>query len=225
MNTSSSVSEFEAQTGALAERARALATSDRRALLGVTGPPGVGKSTFTRALVERLGETARLVGMDGFHLPRAYLDSLGRLTRMGAIDTFDAAGFLALVRRLREPRGEIVYAPEFRRDREESISGAVAIEPSVRLVVVEGNYLLAEQQPWCELAPLFDAVWYCECDEATRIARLIARHCTSGKSEEEARRWALGSDQRNAELVLTTKARADLVVSMDDGPAAQSVSG
>jgi pantothenate kinase len=216
VSTSPSRSPFESQASALAERARELQAPGRRALLGVTGPPGAGKSTFARALVEHLGESARLVGMDGFHLPREQLDCLGRLSRMGAIDTFDAAGFLALVSRLREPDGEVVYAPEFRRDREESISGAVAIEPSVRLVVVEGNYLLAEQEPWCHLARHFDAVWYCECDEEARVARLIARHSASGKSEEEARRWALGSDQRNAELVLTTRSRADLVIRLDD---------
>lgn len=199
----------------LAERARSLAAQDRRTLLGVTGAPGAGKSTLAQAIVEHVGDAARLVGMDGFHLAQARLAELGRLSRKGAIDTFDAAGFVSLLRRLRNPGSEIIYAPEFRRELEESVAGAVAIESSIRLVVVEGNYLLVEDEPWCALRPLFDEIWYCERDEETRVSSLIARHRAYGKSEEEARTWALGTDQRNADLIVATRARADRVVTLD----------
>ena len=127
----------------------------------------------------------------------------------------DAAGFLALVRRLRSSRGEIIYAPGFSRDLEESIAGALPIEPNVQLVVVEGNYLLVPEEPWSELRDLFDEVWYCERDEQARVANLIARHRVYGKSEDEARRWALGPDQRNAELIARTRSRADLIARLD----------
>jgi pantothenate kinase len=199
----------------LLDRARALAASDGRALLGVTGAPGAGKSTLAQALVDDVGAAAGLVGMDGFHLSQSRLAEAGRLRRKGAIDTFDAAGFVALVRRLRECAQETVYAPEFRRDIEESIAGAVAIEPSVRLVVVEGNYLLVTDEPWTQLRALFDEAWYCERDEQARLASLIARHQAYGKSEEEARFWALGSDQHNAAVIRRTRTRADLIAGLD----------
>jgi pantothenate kinase len=199
----------------LLERARALAASDARVLLGVTGAPGAGKSTLAQAIVDDVGATASLVGMDGFHLAQARLAALGRLERKGAMDTFDGDGFVALVRRLRECPEQVVHAPEFRREIEESIAGAVAIEPRARLVVVEGNYLLASEDPWVELRALFDAVWYCERDEHERLAGLIARHRAYGKSEEEARRWAMGSDERNAAMIRTTRGRADLVARLD----------
>lgn len=195
----------------LIRRAGTLDSRDGRALLGVTGAPGAGKSTLGQAIVDQIGKSARLVGMDGFHLSQARLAQLGRLGRKGAIDTFDASGFVALVRRLRTPDDEIVYAPEFRREIEEPIAGALAIEPEVQLVVVEGNYLLVDRKPWSDLRPLFDEVWYCERDEDDRLLQLIARHRRYGKSEEEARHWALGPDQRNAELIASTRARADVV--------------
>jgi len=199
----------------LCARASTLARQEGRRLLGIAGPPGAGKSTLAEAIVAYTGETARLVGMDGFHLAQARLAELGRLDRKGAIDTFDADGFLVLLQRLRTAGSGTIYAPEFRRELEESIAGARAIEPEVRLVVVEGNYLLVSNPPWGQLRELLDEVWYCERDEAARISDLIARHQLYGKSEDEARRWVLGPDQDNAVLIATTRSRADCIVRLD----------
>lgn len=199
----------------VASRAVELAGSDERVLFGITGPPAAGKSTLARALVDHVGEAARLVGMDGFHLAQARLAELGRLSRKGAPDTFDAVGFVSLVRRLANPGKEIVYAPEFRRDSDESVAGAVAIEPHVRLVVIEGNYLLVPDKPWGELGELFHEIWYCERNEDDRRTNLIERHRTYGRSDREARDWALGPDERNAALVRTTRSRADHIVIID----------
>src|SRR5918912_3000527 len=110
----------------LIARARELAARGRR-VLGITGPPGAGKSSLAARVVAALGpDVARLVGMDGFHLAQAELERLGRADRKGAPDTFDAAGYVALLRRLRHAGPDVVYAPEFRREIEEPINAAVA---------------------------------------------------------------------------------------------------
>src|SRR5688500_18733989 len=121
-------------TATLFERARALAESGARRILGIAGPPGGGKSTVARAVVAELGELARLVPMDGFHLAQPELVRLGRRDRMGAPDTFDAAGYAALLTRLRGNEA-VVYAPEFRREIEEPIAGAIAVPRTTALVV------------------------------------------------------------------------------------------
>jgi pantothenate kinase len=202
-------------TETLVERARTLVVPGERRLLGITGAPAAGKSTLAGSLTAALAPDAVLVPMDGFHLAATQLRRLGRLDRKGAPDTFDAAGYLALLRRLCDRTEDVVYAPEFRREIEEPIAGAIAIEPSVRLIVIEGNYLLAPTPPWDELRDLFDEVWYCERDERKRVAYLIQRHHEYGKSPEEARHWALGSDQRNAEFIATTRSRADIIAWLD----------
>jgi pantothenate kinase len=191
----------------LVARARELAGSGGRRILGIAGKPGGGKSTVARAVVAQLGERARLVPMDGFHLAQSELVRLGRRDRMGAPDTFDAAGYAALLRRLRgdEP---VVYAPEFRREIEEPIAGAIAVPREVPLVVTEGNYLLL----WPEVRPLMDECWYVDTDEELRVQRLIQRHIQFGKTPDYARAWVLRSDERNAELVARTAGRADALV-------------
>ncbi len=201
----------------LLARARSLPRDGRRAVLGITGSPGAGKTTLAEYLVRELNGAGdpwvAHVPMDGFHLADVELDRLGRRDRKGAPDTFDAAGYAALLRRLREETdGGIVYAPGFERVLEQPIAGAVPVEPSARLVVTEGNYLLLDTGAWARVRPQLDEVWFCEAGEPERIRRLIARHEEFGKPHDRAVAWVLGSDQRNAELVAATRDRADLVV-------------
>ncbi|AKJ08948.1 fructose transporter [Streptomyces incarnatus] len=200
----------------LLDRARGLVRDGRRAALGIAGSPGAGKTTLAEHLVRALNTDgppwAAHVPMDGFHLADAELDRLGRRARKGAPDTFDAAGYAALLRRLREDTDDVVYAPGFERVLEQPIAGAIPVPPAVRLVVTEGNYLLLAEGSWARVRPCLDAVWFCEMDEQERIRRLVARHEQFGKDHETAVAWVLGTDQRNADLVATTRERADLVV-------------
>ena len=194
--------------GTLVERARTLIVPGERRLLGITGAPAAGKSTLTGSLVAALAPEAVLVPMDGFHLAATQLRRLGRLDRKGAPDTFDAAGYLALLHRLRDRAEDVVYAPEFRREIEEPIAGAIAVPREVPLAITEGNYLLY----WNDVHELLDEVWFVDLDEPTRLARLIERHMAYGRTRAEAEQRTYGSDQRNAELIMATRMNADLIV-------------
>ncbi|WP_437076658.1 nucleoside/nucleotide kinase family protein [Streptomyces sp. enrichment culture] len=209
----------------LLRRARALPRGGRRAILGIAGSPGAGKSTLAQRLVGELNGSGEPwvahVPMDGFHLADAELERLGRRDRKGAPDTFDAAGYAALLRRLREAdendeAGEVVYAPCFERELEQPLAGAVPVPPAARLVITEGNYLLLGTGAWARVRPLLDEVWFCAADEERRVGRLIARHERFGKSHEEAVAWVERSDERNAELVEATRDRADVVVPVEE---------
>jgi pantothenate kinase len=147
----------EAQT--LVARAREFVRRERRTILGIAGPPGGGKSTLAQTVVAAVGSAAVLVPMDGFHFAQAELVRLGRRDRMGAPDTFDALGYIALLRRLRDRSEEVVYAPEFRREIEEPIAGAISVPRAASLVVTEGNYLLVPEEPWAGVRPLLDECW------------------------------------------------------------------
>lgn len=195
----------------LRQRAEALAANGKRVLLGIVGSPASGKTTLARGLADALGERAAVVGMDGFHLAQRELRRLDRTDRKGAPDTFDAHGYVHLLRRLKDGK-ETVYAPEFRREIEEPIAGAVPVPPEVSLVITEGNYLLLDSDPWRAVRGLLDEAWFLAPDEHDRIERLVTRHRRYGRSLVEARKRALGTDQRNADLIAGTIDRADRVL-------------
>jgi pantothenate kinase len=192
-------------------RIEALLATGQRRLLGLVGPPGSGKSTLAQALVDALPGRTIVVPMDGFHLANAELARLGRAQRKGAPDTFDSAGYVALLRRLRtQSAGETVYAPEFRREIEEPIAGAIAVPADVALVITEGNYLLLDEGPWRAVREQLDEVWFVESDDAERREWLVQRHMRFGRSPQAARDWVMHTDEPNAQLISASRHRADL---------------
>ncbi|MEU8225618.1 nucleoside/nucleotide kinase family protein [Kribbella sp. NPDC048915] len=197
------------------DRAVALATREWRQLLGITGAPAAGKSTYAEQLTEKLfaeGHRVALVPMDGFHLAQSVLEELGLTDVKGAPHTFDGYGYVTLLRRLKHSPDEPVWAPRFDRRIEDSIAASIGIAPDVTLVITEGNYLLLDEPPWSEVRRLLDECWYVEVPEELRHARLEARHRAFGRSAAEAHDRTYGSDERNAQLIAATAKAADAVL-------------
>ncbi|MCY7417781.1 MAG: nucleoside/nucleotide kinase family protein [Chloroflexi bacterium] len=198
------------------ERAGALVPPNRRAVLGIVGTPGSGKSTVADRIVADLGSPfALVVPMDGFHLSNHVLEDLGLRHRKGAIETFDGHGYVDLLRRLREPSDAPVLAPEFDRGLDESIAARIMVTPATRLVITEGNYLLDNREPWSGVRPLLDAIWYVDLDDDVRRARLRARHESFGMSPAAAERWVMEVDEPNAVRIAAARSRANLVIEVD----------
>lgn len=182
-----------------------------RRLIGIVGPPGVGKSTLAaRMVAESPVGTAAVLPMDGFHLPQARLVELGRRDRMGAPDTFDIPGFAAVLAAIRRDDGPVA-APDFDRSIEEPVAGAITIGRGIRTVYVEGNYLLL----WPEVAALLDESWYLTLDDGIRRRRLVARHVASGKTPDAAADWVRDVDESNAHVIAASAGRATRTLSVD----------
>ena len=194
----------------LVERAQNLARGRTRTLLGITGTPGAGKSTLCAALRSVLGQSAVLVGMDGFHLANSELERLGRRERKGAPDTFDVDGYVALLKRLRNRHENVIYAPEFDRAHEESIGSAIPVFPETPLVITEGNYLLLDDGGWGEVSACLHEVWYLDVEPQLRVQRLVARRQSFGEPAGRALSWVRGVDETNAGVVSPSRHRADL---------------
>jgi pantothenate kinase len=147
--------------------------------------------------------------MDAFHLGHRVLVRRGQTQIKGAPETFDAVGFLHLLRRIRTETGT-VYAPEFDRDIEDSLAHVIEIGPGVGLVVTEGNYLLLDAEPWDGVRALLDEAWFVHLDDAERQRRMIARHRRHGHHQTDAEARTFGSDERNARLVNAAPNHPDL---------------
>jgi pantothenate kinase len=199
--------------------ARGRTAGGARVMIGITGVPGAGKTTLAEklvaALAARLGADAVVhVPMDGYHLADVELERIGRRDAKGAPDTFDALGYVALLRRLAQNADDIVYAPGFDREIEQPIAGSIPVSRATRVIVTEGNYLLLDGD-WSSVRDVLDEVWFVRPAESVRRERLLARHVRFGKSPEFAAQWIEQTDEPNARLVQTTMDHADLVVEVD----------
>ena len=195
------------------------AAGAQRFVVAIAGPPGSGKSTLAQRLNVVLPEDASaVVPMDGFHFDDVVLDSRGLRPRKGAPETFDYAGFAALLKRIRAGEPEIAI-PVFDRSMELSRAGASIIGPGVKFVLVEGNYLLLDEEPWSALSGLFDFSIFVDVPRGELERRLLERWRGHGKSDEDARAWIASNDLPNIERVLARRRQADLVV----GPSEQLI--
>jgi fructokinase len=189
--------------------------SSQRQLIAIAGPPASGKSTLAQALVARLNAErpqAALLPMDGFHLDNGLLEARGLLARKGAAETFDLAGFRALlVRTKQEPS---LFLPTFDRSRELAIAASAEIKPSEKLVIVEGNYLLFDLPGWRDLAPLWDFSLFIEASLPRLRERLLARWRAQGLSEAAALAKCDENDLPNAEQVLSRVHKAKGLVDL-----------
>ncbi|MCV7054287.1 nucleoside/nucleotide kinase family protein [Mycolicibacterium gilvum] len=201
----------------LAAEAVALGDGPHRAVLGIAGSPGAGKSTLVELLAARIRQMrgpgwVAHVPMDGFHLADAQLRRLGLLDRKGAPETFDAAGYAHALNRIRTDVDSDVYVPGFDRDLEQPLAAALVVPASARLVLTEGNYLLLDQPAWRRVRRTLDQTWFVSADDSLRVERLIARHVEFGKTAAAARAWVGTVDEANAALVTSTAAAADRIV-------------
>ena len=195
---------------ALVNRILALSKGGGRRLVAIAGAPASGKSMLAANLTEAVngaGRAARTIPMDGFHLDNRLLDISGHRARKGAPETFDAEGFIALVHRLKDG-GDVVY-PLFDRERDIAIAGAAAIDADCDIAIIEGNYLLLDQDPWRALSPLWDFSIWLETPETVLRECCIQRWLDHGHTPQDARARAEGNDLVNAKRITKARLSAD----------------
>ncbi|MDA9991146.1 hypothetical protein N9E48_10120 [Paracoccaceae bacterium] len=190
----------------------------RQYVVAIAGPPASGKSTLSKALSNHLNGINDLrsvvVPMDGFHLDNDRLDDLSLRHRKGAPETFDFNGFATLLRRLGRS-SQAIYYPTFDRVLDKAIAGKGVVYPEDQVILVEGNYLLLDVQPWSQLKALFDHSIFINIPIDVLRSRLIQRWLDLDHTPEEAKARALSNDIPNAALVCDGSIKADQLMSLD----------
>jgi len=188
----------------------------RRYVLGIAGVPGSGKSTLANALAERINAAVgagfvAVVPMDGFHRPNEVLEAMSLRERKGSPDSFDALAFVDAVRRVAEQRADDdpIHLPGYDRDAHQPVPDAIEVQPSAGLIIVEGNYLLLDDEPWRQLGRWLNAVWYVDVDRDTALERVRARHESTGWPPNQADHKVQTNDRPNAERIAAAADRAD----------------
>lgn len=185
-----------------------------RMVVAVAGAPGSGKSTLADRLASHLNERepdgAAVLPMDGFHFDDAVLVARGLLSRKGSPETFDVAGLRHMLGRLRDNEEEEVAVPVFDRSREIARAAARLIPRAVRILIVEGNYLLLDRTPWSSLRPAFDLTVMIEVPDQVLRQRLSARWHGYGLSPEEIEAKLDQNDLPNGRLVYAASVAADV---------------
>lgn len=190
-----------------------------RIAIGLTGGPGTGKSTLAAELVAMLNAvrpgSAALVPMDGFHMKHAKLEAMGQTDYKGAPHTFEGADFVNFLHHLKGA-ATAVSGPGYSRKIEDTVDNAFTIQPEVRVLVVEGNYLLLTDGPWAGVKPLLDYAIFIDVPRELVKARLLRRHGEEGLFTEERNRAHIErNDLPNYDLVSLSQDRADVVITMD----------
>ncbi len=193
----------------LTHKIRATPFTGRRRLVAIAGPPASGKSTLAEGLSEANADFCT-VPMDGFHLDNALLIQADTLPRKGAPFTFDAAGFVHLMRRLKT-EDEVIF-PRFDRSRDASINAAGRCDGDIETVIVEGNYLLLDQPVWSDLSDLWDLSVQLRVPLPVLQDRLTQRWRDHGFTLEAALAKAQSNDLINAAFVLDHSRPADISI-------------
>ena len=205
----------------LCSKLRELATHGRQ-LIAIVGPPGAGKSTLSHSICEKLNESspgdAAILPMDGFHFDDGILRERGVLNRKGAPFTFDVGGMKSILQRLKSNQEEEVAVPVFDRSIEISRGSARIISKSTPIILVEGNYLLLEEEPWSNLGEFFDYTVMIETPLREIEDRMIERWLKHGFSAEDAATRIQENDLSNVNIVTEHSRKADFILTQATTP-------
>jgi hypothetical protein len=184
-------------------------------VVGISGAPATGKSTFSELLVSELallGLKAQLCPMDGFHYPNAVLEQKGLMSVKGSIETFDVSSLIGLLSKALTPSTEAFFWPRYCRELHDPVAKGFLIEPNTQIILLEGNYIYSDDGDWSSVSNLINLKIFLTASDVVLRERLIARHLAGGKSQQEAHDKTERVDLVNALRIKKYESNAHYVI-------------
>ncbi|KAL7952360.1 hypothetical protein V8C34DRAFT_319111 [Trichoderma compactum] len=104
--------------------------------------------------------------------------------RRGVPWTFGTANVVRLVEELSDSRlgahKKTIIAPSFDHATKDPVEGGIVLGQEIQVVLLEGNYLLLDAEPWNKIKELVDETWFVDVDPALATERIAKRHIQSG---------------------------------------------
>ena len=186
----------------------------RRTVVFLCAPPGTGKSTLTtfwEYIAQQDPELPAIqtLPMDGFHHYNSWLDAHQLRPFKGAPETFDVAKLAENLRQVVE--GDCTW-PQYDRQKHDPVEDALHV--TAPLVIVEGNWLLLDDEKWCQLAQFCDFSIFINAPATALRERLVGRKLAGGLSLADAEDFYDRTDGPNVRRVLEESLPANLTLMM-----------
>jgi len=171
--------------------------------IGLAGAPGSGKSTLANLLITRLKEILVVIPLDGYHYYRSELGQMKNSSqaylRRGSPFTFNSQKFYSDLAKAHKSRTGIF--PSFDHHIKDPIENAIHLSTDHKIILVEGNYLLLNSEPWYSIRKLFDETWLLDIPIEVSNDRVAKRHVSTGMTEYQALERVRQNDDINAKLI------------------------
>ena len=171
--------------------------------IGLAGAPGSGKSTLANLLITRLKEILVVIPLDGYHYYRSELGQMKNSSqaylRRGSPFTFNSQKFYSDLAKAHKSRTGIF--PSFDHHIKDPIENAIHLSTDHKIILVEGNYLLLNSEPWYSIRKLFDETWLLDIPIQVSNDRVAKRHISTGMTEYQALERVRQNDDINAKLI------------------------
>jgi len=193
----------------------------KRIIVFLAAPPATGKSTlalFLEKLSKEMPDITPIqsLSLDGFHYNNDYLNSHKIVIQgvehslykiKGMPETFDLIEFNKSLKSIKDKN---IKWPIYDRNIHDPVMDKV--EVTADIILIEGNWLLLDEDNWRELKSFCDYSIFIEAEEKLLKTRLIQRKMKGGLTQEEALEFYERTDGKNILRVMNNRIASDLTL-------------
>ncbi len=194
--------------------------NERRIVIGFAGPSGSGKSVMVEILKEISSQITlpfkiETLGIDAYSYTNEFLvnhydDNKTFKDYKGRFDTYDVYKLINDLKSFKEGKG--ITLPIYSRKIHNPIENAITIKAENVVLLVEGLWLLHEENKWNEVGEILDFSYFVSIDKEKAGGGTIKRHILGGRDVLDATNYYKEVDSKNFDLIIKNKDKAEKII-------------